>query len=331
MSVSLAVSDDVARSVVRLFQYSTRDSTRAGDEEDVSIKALETLQSLTAALKRGSSELADIHIVLLPLSQLLLRPLPGRRRDAALEAAVAAADDVAQLCGPALAGALGVEPLLQLLGGIGLRLSELSTAAFRGDTGGDAPVVEKHNFVESHDERLAGLLRLGVTLLRGCREASALGSVEAQNSWLEVWKCLDDPLAPTGRQLVAGLASAATDVATARQSPRASRSLALNLLRSLVAATPPAQRGALWRCFLPGLFGRLYRIAVAPSAPREGGALRAQALDAATVTKTASIETVLERVPLSHQSDRLLRISSSPSAPRRRKKHRSRRDPSPRR
>ena len=55
-----------------------------------------------------------------------------------------------------------------------------------------------------------------------------------------------------------------------------------------MSATPLKRRGGLWRCFLPGLFGPLYKIVSGPVAPRDGDRLKADALAAAVALITAA-------------------------------------------
>ncbi|KAH8068985.1 hypothetical protein JL721_6182 [Aureococcus anophagefferens] len=256
----LAPHEEAPMATMALLRVAETAMKTKGDHSDDAVLYSERLHH---ALTDADDATAKTHApaALLPLGILLMRPVAGRRREAAVEAAALAAETAARRCGGELCARVGPEVALRLLGAVGLRLNEPST---------------------NREERPEALASLATTIFR-CAE---LG--ENDKAWAGFWKRLDDPEAPDGRCLVAAVAKAAMTLAERRDGSRSTRRAALTLVRTSVAATPLKRRGGLWRCFLPGLFGPLYKIVSGPVAPRDGDRLKADALAAAVALITAA-------------------------------------------
>ena len=260
MTELLAPHEEAPMATMALLRVAETAMKTKGDHSDDAVLYSERLHH---ALTDADDATAKTHApaALLPLGILLMRPVAGRRREAAVEAAALAAETAARRCGGELCARVGPEVALRLLGAVGLRLNDPST---------------------NREERPEALASLATTIFR-CAE---LG--ENDKAWAGFWKRLDDPEAPDGRCLVAAVAKAAMTLAERRDGSRSTRRAALTLVRTSVAATPLKRRGGLWRCFLPGLFGPLYKIVSGPVAPRDGDRLKADALAAAVALITAA-------------------------------------------
>lgn len=219
---------------------------------DASVSLWMLLTKVEEAVCKASDNDVSVQFVVPPVSGLLIRPVRGHRAEGVIESCARMAAKAVNSCGPGLARRIGVEGTMRLLGGVALRLTDGTEEARRW------------------------LLEMCRSLLSSRGRSTG----EDRRAWDATWTALNE--VSVGRPLIAALSKAAADVGIDESTSRQIRSSALRLLAECVEGTPREMAASLWRCFLPGLFGRTFAVAAKPSwAPRDGS-LRADALDAAT-------------------------------------------------
>uniref|UniRef100_A0A7S3JMR0 TTI1 C-terminal TPR domain-containing protein n=1 Tax=Aureoumbra lagunensis TaxID=44058 RepID=A0A7S3JMR0_9STRA len=243
-----------------------------GDDrkEDVSVALCDYVDAMSMCLERSEEKaVMSSEILLRTVSNILLRPPDGRRKDDVIERAARMA-----VLSLRKASSLQTDDCLRFLGGCVLQLTNIV-----------------HNSKEGNAQiRFEECEETGLYLVQASRYL--IESIK-----LQVWKVLDNPdsEAPVGRGLVAAVAKLLLDLASNDLRPRRIRRESLLTLKSFVQATPTKMQAPLWRCFLPGLFGGLASLTLRPSAPVDGAILKALALDTATTLVDATLKIKKEK------------------------------------